>query len=299
MTLSKLTLPWQPRNSTAFQVMSDLHLEVGQQYSDFHIEPRAPRLILAGDIGRLADYNAYREFLCTQCENFKAVYLVLGNHEFFGVSRREGLRLADQLQEEPHMNGRLIILNRKRADIDNITILGCTLHSHVPPESEQIVAHKINDFRRIQEWTVANHNSEHAADLKWLAEEISSLRNTGPGSKRKIVVITHHAPSTRGTSKPSDEGNPWSSAFGTDLLDTSQKSCLDHVHCWIYGHTHHSSESIHGQVRLVSNQRGYVLPGQSSQRPKSSGGIMAKYFGLKDHSKGKHNIFDIGKVIEV
>ncbi|EFR04515.1 Ser/Thr protein phosphatase superfamily protein [Nannizzia gypsea CBS 118893] len=273
--------------------MSDLHLEVGQQYADFRIKPRASQLILAGDIGRLADYDAFRDFLCTQCGNFEAVYLVLGNHEFFGVTRQEGLRLADQLQEEPQMNGRLVILNQKRVDIGNTTILGCTLHSHVLPGSEQVVASKINDFRCIKDWTVASHNAEHAADVKWLKDEISSLRSTESESKRKLVVVTHHAPSTSKTSKASDEGNPWSSAFGTDLLDGTQRSCLDHVNCWIYGHTHYSSESIRGQVRLVSNQRGYVFPGQSNQPHKSPGGIISKFLGSREH------VFDVEKVVEI
>ncbi|KAM5486563.1 hypothetical protein MaudMau93_004905 [Microsporum audouinii] len=297
MALARLTLPWQLRKTTAFQVMSDLHLEVGQQYANFHIEQRATRLILAGDIGRLADYNVFRDFLYIQCENFEAVYLVLGNHEFFGVSRQEGLRLADKLQEEPQMKGRLVIMNQRRVDIEDITLLGCTLHSHVPTESEQIVRHKINDFRRIMDWSVASHNAEHAQDVKWLTDEINSIRSTESGLKRKIVVITHHAPSTKGTSRPSDESNPWSSAFGTDLLDDTQKSCFDHVHFWIYGHTHHSSESIRGRVRLVSNQRGNVLPGQNNQRPESSGGIISKILKLGRHSK--HNTFDAEKVIEV
>lgn len=82
--------------------MSDLHLEVGQQYSNFEIMPRATNIILAGDIGRLADYEPFRGFLCSVCQKFGQVYLVLGNHEFFGVSRQEGLRLADKLQEDPN-----------------------------------------------------------------------------------------------------------------------------------------------------------------------------------------------------
>lgn len=61
-------------------MMSDLHLEVAQQYDTFRVIPRASYLILAGDIGRLADYEAFRDFLCFQCEQFAQVYLVLGNH---------------------------------------------------------------------------------------------------------------------------------------------------------------------------------------------------------------------------
>ena len=45
--------------------MSDPHLEVGQQSSNFEIVPRATNLILAGDIGRLADYEPFRGFRCS------------------------------------------------------------------------------------------------------------------------------------------------------------------------------------------------------------------------------------------
>jgi predicted phosphodiesterase len=112
MTFFKLVSPlWRSQQRMRFQVMSDLHLEVGQQYSSFDVVPHASRLILAGDIGRLADYNAFRNFLASSCEKFEEVYLVLGNHEFFGVSHQEAVRLADKLQREPGMKGRLILMN--------------------------------------------------------------------------------------------------------------------------------------------------------------------------------------------
>lgn len=41
-------------------------------------------LILAGDIGRLQDYDGLAQFLATQCERFERVFFVLGNHEFYG-----------------------------------------------------------------------------------------------------------------------------------------------------------------------------------------------------------------------
>jgi hypothetical protein len=46
-----------------FQVMSDLHLKVSNQYSSFYILKAVPYLILAGDIGRLVDYESCLEFL--------------------------------------------------------------------------------------------------------------------------------------------------------------------------------------------------------------------------------------------
>ncbi|MCJ1336749.1 hypothetical protein MMC09_002027 [Bachmanniomyces sp. S44760] len=279
--------------------MSDLHLEVGQQYATFRIVPRAPSLILAGDIGRLADYGAFRGFLRSQCEQFVQVYLVLGNHEFFGVSRQEGLGLAEELQQENGLKGKLIVMNQRRVDLQNVTILGCTLQSYVPPEAEQIVRLKVNDFRRIKDWTVTNHVAEHAKDVKWLTDEITSIRKTEAGSARKIVVITHHAPSTKGTSNPSHENNPWSSAFGTDLLERKENSCLDDVQWWIFGHTHHSCESTRGAVKLISNQRGYVLPRKDEVRLESQAKLVSKLQRLCGYTRKQPDVFNAEKVIKI
>ncbi len=71
-----------------FQYVSDLHLEVGQQYSSYQIPPCAPYLILAGDISRIVpDYDDLSIFLAIQCQNFEKVLYVLGNHEFYGSPR--------------------------------------------------------------------------------------------------------------------------------------------------------------------------------------------------------------------
>jgi hypothetical protein len=77
------------------------------------------------------------------------------------------------------MQGRLVVLERNRFDIpgENITLLGCTLHSHISQDSRDIVQSKIKDFSRILEWTVDDHNASHEKDLCWLRDEIQSIRN--------------------------------------------------------------------------------------------------------------------------
>src|SRR5947208_562344 len=86
------------RRSVRLQVMSDLHLEAERSYSNFDIPHSAPYLILAGDIGCLLEYKNYLGFLSHQCTRFEHVYLVLGNHEFYGRSREEGLKAAALLE---------------------------------------------------------------------------------------------------------------------------------------------------------------------------------------------------------
>jgi hypothetical protein len=265
-------LPWR-KGGICFQILSDLHLEVGQQYSNFHIPASAPYLILAGDIGKLSDYQLYLDFLQRQCKTFRQVFLVLGNHEFYGVSRSEGLRLAASLEQESAVQGKLRVLNRTRVDVfDDVVILGCTLQSCILPSSRPIVECKVNDFKRIQQWTVDDHNAEHAEDVAWLQQQISAIKKDdmeNGHSQRRILVVTHHAPIRQGASRMEDEDTPWSDAFGTTLLDVvkNKNSSLLDVQWWVFGHTHYTTNIVQGTVKLISNQRGYVFPKSDEKGP--------------------------------
>jgi hypothetical protein len=158
-----------PNKSERFQFMSDLHLEAKKEYSTLDFPCQAPYLILAGDIGRLCEYQLYLEFPTKQCGRFLKVFLVLGNHEFFRSSRAEGLRLAVMLEHEAALQGKLVILNRRKVDLsENLTILGCTLHSHIAAENYTSVQTRVKDFIRIKDWTIEDHNAEHRADVDWL-----------------------------------------------------------------------------------------------------------------------------------
>ena len=240
--------------------MSDLHLEVGQQYATFNFPVTAPLLVLAGDIGLLADYDAYLGFLARQTARYDHVYLVLGNHEFYGLDITTALSTAKRLEGEPKLAGRLSVLQQTRIDLpgSNITLLGCTLWSEVPEESKDIVESKIRDFRRIDGWTVQHHNAAHGSDLAWLRAELAGMGQSEDG--RSVVVVTHHAPSVQETSRPEHLNNPWTSAFATDLLSDGDSWTL--VKYWVYGHTHYSAEFERGGLTVISNQRGYVLPGR-------------------------------------
>ncbi|KAL4864000.1 hypothetical protein BDV12DRAFT_176839, partial [Aspergillus spectabilis] len=69
-----------PNSCISFQILSDPQLEANEPYRAFNIPPRSPNLILAGDIGRLADFDDYLHFLQQQTARFERVFLVLENH---------------------------------------------------------------------------------------------------------------------------------------------------------------------------------------------------------------------------
>lgn len=275
-----------PRSS--FQILSDLYLEVGRQSSSFVVPPSAPYLILAGDIGRLIDYELYLEFLAKQAAQFKRIFLVLGNHEFYGLSYHAGLESAQKLENEEALNGKLVLMHQRRYDISDTetTILGCTLWSAVPASAKEVVRMRVKDFEKIEAWTVDDHNASHEADNTWLRHQTLQIQRQNESKAKgqrttNILVVTHHAPSVQKTSSPKNVGNPWSSAFATELLGDA---CWSEVKAWVFGHTHFTTQFERNGIKVLSNQRGYVLPGSKEGNNKQRNGKME---------------FDVRKVIHV
>ncbi|ESZ96456.1 Ser/Thr protein phosphatase superfamily protein [Sclerotinia borealis F-4128] len=259
----------KPPPPAAFQLLSDLHLEVCSQYLTFEILPSAPYLILAGDIGCLVDYDSYLAFLAKQTAQFEKVFLILGNHEFYHLSFTAALEQARRLEIEAILDGKLVLCHQKRWDIEignsQISILGCTLWSKIIDGARDAVQARVKDFGKINSWSIDDHNAAHASDLEWLSGQVTDIQNQNRSRamgepERKILIITHHAPLIHGTSNPKNINNPWSSAFATDLLEGSGLNWGD-VKVWVFGHTHFTTDFEKNGTRVLSNQRGYILPG--------------------------------------
>ncbi|KAK7420333.1 hypothetical protein QQZ08_010466 [Neonectria magnoliae] len=75
-----------------------------------------------------------------------------------------------------------------------------------------------------------------------------------PDSKLTILGCTP-GPTSR-ASRPEHEKNPWKTAFSTDVL---QRREFARVAWWMFGHTHFTTQFQRGRIRVVANQRGYVL----------------------------------------
>ncbi|KAG9253471.1 putative calcineurin-like phosphoesterase [Emericellopsis atlantica] len=251
--------------SRRFQFMSDLHLELCQQYTTFDFPVTAPYLILGGDIGRLIDHDGLLAFLQRQTARYERVFFILGNHEFHGMSYEEAVHKASQLENEPSLEGKATLLHQGRYDLDlpskpNITILGCVLWSQIAAESADKIGMMVSDFKEIRGWSTTAHSAAHASDRSWLQSKLRRIReeDAGQAQPRDVIVVTHHAPLVKGTASPQHEGNVVSSAFATDLCVGEEWSSVKH---WVFGHTHWTTElESRNGVRVVSNQRGYVFP---------------------------------------
>ncbi|KAF2773557.1 hypothetical protein EJ03DRAFT_246470, partial [Teratosphaeria nubilosa] len=232
-----------------FQFMSDIHLE-RTAYASFHITNKAPYLILTGDIGRFANHSALLAFLEEQCQKFEKVLYVPGNHEFYGTSRSEGLRVAGQI--ETQLEGRLTVMHRTRVDFatenGNVVVLGCTLHSHIPDDTQGLT----NDFARISDWTVANHNAEHDLDVCWLKDSLDEIHSSDPNAR--VIIATHYAPEFEKTNHPRLRDSMAKYCFSSDTLDAVQSwKGIGQVSHWTFGHTHYNAWFQVGGMVVVSN----------------------------------------------
>ncbi|KAI0181723.1 Ser/Thr protein phosphatase superfamily [Hypoxylon sp. FL1284] len=259
----------------AIQIVSDLHLETPKAYDLFDITPKAPYLALLGDIGYICDSQDYFGFLRRHLLKFRVVFLVMGNHEPWHSTWEKAKeticdfeREISQERQTTDSLGEFILLDRKTCHIreptgENIAILGCALFSRVPDESKTNVSFGINDFYRIDDWTVEEYNAQFEGDLQWLNEQVLSLRGT------KLLILTHYSPTIDSrASDPKHKNSPIQSGFATDLSDQEVWLSED-VKVWAFGHTHYNFDYIDETTgkRVVANQRGYYFRQSTAFEP--------------------------------
>lgn len=246
------TTPLRHTTGPGIQFMSDLHYErsldkAANQYQNLpEIPKRAPYIILAGDIGCLRHRDALQSASRPVCDTYEKILFVPGNHEFWGTSRDEGLRIADTLSR--NLGDKFAFLNRGRVDLEDVVVLGYTLHSSIPEG-----AHLTNDFKRIENWTVADHNAEHQRDLQWLKQTLEEIAESRP--ETRVVIATHYAPTFKGTAHPRFDQSRHRYCFSSNTLERFETwKGADQVSHWIFGHTHYNTVFAHGDTLVVSNQ---------------------------------------------
>ena len=122
-----------------------------------------------------------------------------------------------------------------------------------PVVSGVIAQAGMNDFRRIRllpnyrRFLPKDARAFHTQSLEWLAQQLENARG------RKIVVVTHHAPSPRSI-PPRFQQDPLNAAFASNL-DPFVADCGAAL--WVHGHIHHHSDYSIGSTRVLANPRGY------------------------------------------
>ena len=219
--------------------ISDIHLEHRKEIPIILPEDNS-YLALCGDIGFPSDSN-YKEFLDIHSKLFLHIFLITGNHEYYGKMGINNINELIQSIVDKYNN--ITFLNQSYVIIDNIKFIGCTLWSDVS-QIEDIEDR--NDYRYVfnrgQIITPKDITELHFNMKEFLRQEIEN-------SNYKTIILTHHAP-TFGMLAQMDKFSGCYASNCDDLI----KYPVSH---WISGHTHSCKEFIIDNILCVSNCMGY------------------------------------------
>jgi len=238
-----------------FQLVSDLHLEKYDKLPSFNklIEPKAPNLILAGDICFVKHPN-FKPFFQELSKHFIQIFFVPGNHEYYDTQYHYNslaeieLIIKDKLS---HLSN-IIVLQKKFKNLgSNIVIIGATLWSYLS-QKDMIEPMKLlteTNFILYKKKLMLHPNITNDVHLKhkqWLNDTLDSLKG------KRIIVVTHYLPSKRCIARK----------YKYDTFIKSYYSNCDHLvkkaTIWCAGHTHIPMKKILGKVPVYINSCGYL-----------------------------------------
>ena len=262
---------------TAIALASDVHLEFGDL--EFTNEG-ADVLVLAGDImiaqylydhtpdsiqksldqgnklgNRQLEAIKYRKFLEQVSVQFKHVIMIAGNHEFYHGRWYQAL---DTLRHECNQFANVYFLEDQVKEIDDVMFVGSTLWTDMNKNdwyTKYQVKNGMSDFRIIKN-DKNNYHSLHPDDvIVRHAKSLEFIKTTVANTSKKVVVVTHHAPSDLSIAECYKDQQLMNGAYRTNLEDFVMDS---NINLWCHGHTHHSFDYMLGNTRIVCNPRGYV-----------------------------------------
>jgi Icc-related predicted phosphoesterase len=232
------------------QYCSDLHLEFEENSKYLYINPLnivGEVLILAGDIVPFRDDFLLHPFFTYISENFKKVFWVPGNHEFYYKDIGEYKDSYNILYKQ-----NIHIVHNTSIIYNSIRFVFSSLWSNIADENARTIEQKISDFQYInvhnKRFNTAYFNELHTKSKLFLHEELVKKHN-------KTVVVTHHLPTPLCNSQ-THANSPLNEAFCVDLTELVEQS---NASFWIYGHSHFNQKPLFiGKTILLTNQLGYV-----------------------------------------
>jgi predicted phosphodiesterase len=248
------------------QIVSDIHLEFYKSLKAVPlIEPKAPILVLAGDVG-YPGTPLFWEFMTRCSQQFKHVLFVFGNHEYYNSETRlkKGAALSMESVEElvkgmiDHKGlTNIHVLQKSAITLEGIRFIGATLWSPIPPEQEAEVTASLSDYRVILK---DNETPLDVEDVNRLHEEHATyIRSVlAEPSPHPTVVITHHLPSMALIAEKYVVSSV-NCAFASTLLEDLEAELIPRL--WISGHTHTGAKKVVRGCRCILNPWGY--PGEN------------------------------------
>jgi len=229
----------------SIHLSSDIHLEFTDEFPE---PPVADVGIFAGDIGLVSDLERLGDFFTEMKTRYEHIIWIMGNHEFYHMDYTQALKDAESLSKKLGIHLMDIELGTDNLEIDGVKFWGSTLWTDFKNEDwfvQRKSKETINDFHNIKVGEsrslsvieVANINKRTREAINWDAD----------------VIITHFAPVV--VPHPNFPLNDLSYYFCNTGLE--EQIINSDVKIWMYGHTHHSTDFVLGDTRVIANCHGF------------------------------------------
>lgn len=230
------------------QIASDLHLELEwntRYFEQYPLVPSADILVLAGDIMILGDDFVEHHFWDRVSKDFKQVYFLPGNHEYYNGTDVACNISGIDIRHNVHL------MNNDSVVIDDNMILFTTLWSNIPACLSGPMLSKGSDFKYIM---YKGNTLSIEAYNKLNEEALLFLKSQLVEQCKNKIVVSHHVPLLE--LLPARLRESWGASLYFNRLDDI---LLDNnIHSWIYGHSHysHDDSTIYG-TKFYTNPFGY------------------------------------------
>lgn len=229
-------------------------------------------LVLAGDIWEdrkfltrkyipepgMVTGKCWMEYLS---EKFKYIVFLLGNHDYWGtnISYED-----DEIRQAIITLGlkNVFFLERSLIVLDQVKFVGGILwtdynnhHPMVLGDAKYTMAHdhRLIRFGNNYQSVKSTHLYEiHEKTKKFIFENVEK-----DNDDQKVVVVTHMAPSFKSIA-PMYQADGASNYYYASNMDERILNEGSNITYWMHGHTHFHSDYMIGNVRVLSNARGYV-----------------------------------------
>lgn len=233
------------------QYCSDLHLEFPENKLFIKQNPIIPVgdiLLLAGDILPFAMLNEPCDFFDYVSANFKKVYWIPGNHEYYHYDMKN---IASPLNRKIRKN--VFLINNQVVKIKEINFIFSTLWSHISEQNKWRIQQNVSDFFMIKNHgrnlTASKFNELHKTSLDFITSALNENKEANS------IVVTHHVPTLQ--NYPGQyKGSSINEAFAVELFEFIS---ANNINTWIYGHHHNNTPAFNiGNTQMLTNQLGYI-----------------------------------------
>lgn len=221
-----------------FSVISDIHGDLFKLQAFLNeVKDKVNFIIICGDLFKNEYQNEKMEFMVMLNDFDKPVYIIPGNHDYYGFSLKDEFTDCANIK---FINNRFTIIE------DKLVLIGGSMwtESYINPRFGDV--HGFNDFRYIKDINqVENVRTEFKKVVKD-ACEVAFVKDC------KVIIATHHAPHEKSVSSMFK-----GSSINKFFYDNVDESIFEKIDYWCHGHMHNTSNYKIKGCEVICNPIGY------------------------------------------